>query len=307
MTRAALDGVVALFSEKIVVTASAFDSVFPFASQDGVRSIPANEVVAVSVAQHDRGVGGVGGWRGSVRQGEVRRGELRRGDAPELDRAVERVVCDADPAPVLLVDDGEVGERDRLGQIAHVDDVFVDFEFVDDVVVRLREVDEGIRAQPADHHVVARPADEDVVSTAASEGVVTLTAPEVIVASGAQEVVVAGAPAQEVGALAAVDEIVAASAAHDVAAVSTAYDVVARSAEHYIAALVPLEHVALAPALHDVVAAPAVDRVMAGAADQDVGLIRRFAEVGHRCLLLAHPSNCIGGRVGERRLPIPFY
>ena len=45
VTRAALDGVVALFSEKIVVTASAFDSVFPFASQDGVRSIPANEVV----------------------------------------------------------------------------------------------------------------------------------------------------------------------------------------------------------------------------------------------------------------------
>jgi hypothetical protein len=74
-----------------------------------------------------------------------------------------------------------------------------------------------------------------------------------------------------------------------------------------VVALAADEQVVPGPALHDVVAAPAVDRVMARAADQDVGLIRRFTEVGHRCLLLAHPSICIGGRVGRRRLAIPFY
>ena len=56
-----------------------------------------------------------------------------------------------------------------------------------------------------------------------------------------------------------------------------------------------------------VVAALAVDRVMARAADQDVGLIRRFTEVGHLCLLLAHPGICSGGRAERRRSAIPFY
>ena len=42
------------------------------------------------------------------------------------------LVGDPDPAPAFHVDDGEIGERDRLGQEAQVDDVLVQFELEHD-------------------------------------------------------------------------------------------------------------------------------------------------------------------------------
>ena len=236
----------------------------------------------------------VEGWRRSVGQGEVRCREIGCGNAPELDRAAERGVRDAHPAPVLLVDDGELGEGDRLGQHAEVDRVPADLEFVYGVVARARGVDEDIRALSADHDVIASAADKNVVAKAAPQGVVALAPPEVIVVVTAEEEVASGAPAQEVGASAAVDDVVAAAAAHDVGLCSATHHVVARAAEHHVAAAIALEHVAVAAAFDDVVAIESVGGVMARAADQDVVLRRRFVRVGHRCLLLVRPG------VGQR-------
>ena len=225
----------------------------------------------VRIGRH-AGLGAVDPDRGrlSVRHGEVRCREIHSDDPPDLDRAVKGLVGDPDPAPAFHADDGEVGERDRLGQEAQVDNVLVQFELVDDIVAGILEVDEVVLSPAADQEVVARSADGDVVSVTAFEEVSAFAAEETIPLRVAGDVVVAGVPEEKYVLSASRDDVIAAPATHDVAVVSTADNVVAGPAEDVIAAGASLEKVTSAPAFDGIGVCAAVEGIIVRSADKDV-------------------------------------